>query len=75
MTKEINIALDKLYNWQNGDGGWGWWSGQESNPYISAYVVYGMIQARDSGFEVRADSLSRGEDFVRQQLKSNVRDL
>jgi uncharacterized protein YfaS (alpha-2-macroglobulin family) len=39
LTQEINIALDKLYNWQNEDGGWGWWSQQDSNPYLSAYVV------------------------------------
>ncbi len=75
LTKEINIALDKLYAWQNQDGGWGWWSNQESNAYLTAYVVYGMIEARDSGFTVRADSLSRGEEYLKTQLKANARDL
>ena len=75
LTQEINVGLDKLYNWQNQDGGWGWWSQQESNPYLSAYVVYGMIEARDSGFTVRADSLSRGEEYLKGQLKASARDL
>jgi alpha-2-macroglobulin len=75
LTNEINIALDKLYNWQNQDGGWGWWSNQESNAYLSAYTVYGLIEARDSGFTVRPDSLSRGEEYLKGQLKANARDL
>jgi alpha-2-macroglobulin len=75
LTNEINIALDKLYAWQNQDGGWGWWSLQESNPYLTAYVVYGMIEARDSGFTVRVDSLSRGEEYLKSQLKASARDL
>jgi hypothetical protein len=75
LTQEINIALDKLYAWQNQDGGWGWWSLQESNPYLTAYVVYGMIEARDSGFTVQPDSLSRGEEYLKGQLKSSARDL
>ncbi len=75
LTQEINIALDKLYNWQNGDGGWGWWSQQESNPYLTAYVVYGMIEARDAGFTVRPDSLSHGEEYLKGQLKASARDL
>ena len=75
LTQEINIALDKLYAWQNEDGGWGWWDNQDSNAYLSAYTVYGLIEARDSGFVVRPDVLARGEDYLRQQLKTNVRDL
>jgi uncharacterized protein YfaS (alpha-2-macroglobulin family) len=75
LTQEINIALDKLYAWQNQDGGWGWWSLQESNPYLTAYVVYGLIEARDSGFTVRSDSLSRGEEYLKGQLKAGARDL
>ena len=75
LTQEINVGLDKLSNWQNQDGGWGWWSNQESNAYISAYVVYGLIQAREAGFTVRADVLTRGEEYLKGQLKGNVRDL
>jgi uncharacterized protein YfaS (alpha-2-macroglobulin family) len=75
LTKEINTALDQLYAWQNEDGGWGWWDNQDSNAYLTAYTVYGMIEARDSGFTVRPDSLSRGEEYLKAQLKSNARDL
>jgi hypothetical protein len=34
-----------------------------------------MIAARDSGFTVRPDSLSRGEEYMKSQLKSSARDL
>jgi uncharacterized protein YfaS (alpha-2-macroglobulin family) len=75
LTNEINIALDKLYAWQNEDGGWGWWDNQDSNAYLTAYTVYGMIEARDAGFTVRSDSLSRGEEYLKGQLKTSARDL
>jgi len=36
-------------------GGWGWWIDDDSNPYLTAYVVYGLIQARAAGFDVHGD--------------------
>ena len=25
LEEQVNTALQRLYNWQNADGGWGWW--------------------------------------------------
>ncbi len=65
-------ALDRLYLWQNADGGWGWWSEDESNPYISAYVVFGMLRAREAGFTVRDDVLARGMEYLTAQLVADA---
>jgi len=26
LDEQVGTALQRLYNWQNPDGGWGWWS-------------------------------------------------
>ncbi|MBW2278279.1 MAG: alpha-2-macroglobulin, partial [Deltaproteobacteria bacterium] len=66
----VEEALEKLYQRQNGDGGWGWWSQSESNPYVSAYVVFGLVQARETGFAVTEKSIARGLDYLEAQLVS-----
>jgi hypothetical protein len=61
-------ALDKLYQRQNGDGGWGWWDQGESRPHLTAYVVFGMIEARQAGFEVQDAAIRGGLSYLRAQL-------
>jgi uncharacterized protein YfaS (alpha-2-macroglobulin family) len=70
----VEAALNKLASQQHNDGGWGWWSlaadGRtvESNPHISAYVVFGLQRAKEAGFSVRDDVLTRGLDYLTTQL-------
>lgn len=60
-------ALDRLYGRQNEDGGWGWWQGW-SNLHMTSYVVYGLLQAQESGFPVRAPALAQGLDYISATL-------
>ena len=48
----LKEALNRLANEQNPDGGWGWFSQMQSNPYITAYAALGLVEARDAGFDV-----------------------
>jgi uncharacterized protein YfaS (alpha-2-macroglobulin family) len=65
----VQQGLEKLYVQQRGDGGWGWWrEAGESNPYITAYVVYALAKARESGFEVDPSVLERGLSYLNGQL-------
>jgi uncharacterized protein YfaS (alpha-2-macroglobulin family) len=68
----VTDALDRLSLWQNADGGWGWWAEDESNPYMSAYVVFGMLRAREAGFTVRDDTLARGMEYLVAQLADDA---
>ncbi|MBU0704944.1 MAG: Ig-like domain-containing protein, partial [Chloroflexi bacterium] len=61
-------GLNKLYLRQNGDGGWGWWYESESNPYLTAYVLFAMVKAEETGFEVRGDVIERGLSFLESGL-------
>jgi uncharacterized protein YfaS (alpha-2-macroglobulin family) len=56
----IRAGLQRLYDFQHGDGGWGWWQNDESNPFLTAYVVYGLALARDADVPVNDLVLRRG---------------
>ncbi|MBP7687834.1 MAG: hypothetical protein KA765_08005, partial [Thermoflexales bacterium] len=71
----VDEGLNRLYLQQKDDGGWGWWVDSESNPHLTAYVVFGLIQARDAGFAVRADVIERGEQFVLSNLSDKPGEL
>ncbi len=66
MTKE---GLDRLYNMQRGDGGWGWWPGSSgSDEYMSAYVMWGLATAKAAEVPVRDDVLQRGFAYLEKQM-------
>ncbi len=65
----VRQGLDKLYLQQHGDGGWGWWIDDESNVHLTAYVVYGLLQARQAGFDVSFDVIERGHQFLIGSLR------
>ncbi len=65
MTRQ---GLERLYDFQHGDGGWGWWKDGESDPWMSAYVVWGLALARDAGLDVDLARLKRGEQFLETAL-------
>jgi uncharacterized protein YfaS (alpha-2-macroglobulin family) len=66
----VSIGLQRLYNWQRYDGGWGWWVNDESNPYLTAYVLLGMIEADRAGFVVDEDVMDRAADYLEGYLRS-----
>ncbi len=65
----VQESVSRLYDLQNEDGGWGWWRNEDSNPNISAYAVFGMLKAREAGFEVKADALERGLAYLQTQVR------
>lgn len=68
LALRINVALQKLYSQQHVDGGWGWWTTDQSDANVSAYVVFGLAKARQSGFDVSEKVLSSAIQFLRGQL-------
>jgi uncharacterized protein YfaS (alpha-2-macroglobulin family) len=61
-------GLTRLYDFQHPDGGWGWWKQGESDHFMTAYVVWGMVLAREAGVNVRSDVLQRGAEFLDKEL-------
>lgn len=61
-------SLDRLYDFQHGDGGWGWWKQGESDHFMTAYVVWGLTVARDGGIAVKEHALSRAVNYLNKAL-------
>ncbi len=65
----VKEGIEKLTLQQREDGGWGWWSGaRESNPYITAYVILGLVKAREADFAVDPEVVDRGLNYLKEQL-------
>lgn len=47
-----SIALTKLKESQNGDGGWGWFKASKSDIYMTAQVMEGLYQMQQAGFKM-----------------------
>lgn len=60
LDRMIREGLDRLYDFQHQDGGWGWWKLGDSDPFMTAYVVWGLSLAREAGIDVRSDVIERG---------------
>jgi len=42
LAYQIGIGEQRLISRQNADGGWGFWQGETSSPFITAYVLWGL---------------------------------
>jgi len=70
LQSQVNIALQRLYNQQHADGGWGWWPSGKSDILVTAYVVFGLTEANNSGFSVDEETLQEGLTFLSRNLTS-----
>ncbi|MGW8252025.1 MAG: alpha-2-macroglobulin family protein, partial [Anaerolineales bacterium] len=68
LDRTLADGLNTLLALQNLDGGWGWWSGGESDPYISAYVLFGLSRVREAGAEVDEGVVQRAIDYLHGTL-------
>lgn len=61
-------GMARLYDFQQPDGSWGWWKEGASDPWMTAYVVWGFSIARDGGLPVRAEAIERAYAWLEKHL-------
>ncbi len=66
----VSEGLQKIYAQQHYDGGWGWWPQNKSNPFVSAYVLLGLIKTQAAGLTVDEQVITNAIQFVKGQLLS-----
>jgi uncharacterized protein YfaS (alpha-2-macroglobulin family) len=64
MNRMIQAGLKRLADFQQADGGWGWWKADASNPYLTAYVVSGLALAAQANIKLPANMFERGVGFL-----------
>jgi uncharacterized protein YfaS (alpha-2-macroglobulin family) len=66
IGRKVRTGLRRLYNFQHDDGGWGWWKDDQTDAWMTAYVIDGFAQAQRAGYEVDANRLERGRKKLRE---------
>ncbi len=74
VTNSVATSISRLLSLQNEDGGWNWWGrsvflddgtqANASDPYISAYIFFGLLRAREVGMSVEDNSLQRAGTYL-----------
>jgi len=67
LGEMTQAGLDRLYDFQHGDGGWGWWKEGESDHWMTAYVVWGLSLAKEAGVPVKPEAVRRGAEFLAKE--------
>jgi alpha-2-macroglobulin len=70
-AKSFADALSVLRSRQNAEGGFGIWSATvEADEYVSVYAIHMLIEARERGYAVPPDLLSKSNAWLQQIASS-----
>ena len=72
LDSKIKAGMARLQDFQHDDGGWGWWKDDESQVFMTAYVVAGFGQVRDAGYQVNAASLGKAQKWLHDSLANHA---
>jgi len=75
LDKIIRKGMKRLYAFQHSDGGWAWWRSGPSDPYMSAYVVMGLWEAKDAGYDVDSGVLDAGMRYLKREYRDMKKDV
>lgn len=68
LNEMVDAGLKRLYSFQHGDGGWGWWQTDSTNRWMTAYAVYGLYLGKEAGLKIDENVLRRGRENLTNSL-------
>lgn len=60
-------GLQRLLKLQHRDGGWGWWSNDESSIYMTSYVLEGLYYAKQKGYYFPHSVVTNAINYLKNQ--------
>ncbi|UQA58276.1 Ig-like domain-containing alpha-2-macroglobulin family protein [Polyangium aurulentum] len=76
LAVALRNAVDSIVANQRRDGGFGLWPGSdESDPWITAYALWGLGEARRRGMPVREEITRRAEQYLARTPEQDPSDL
>ncbi len=69
LPKYVEAGLKRLYDFQHSDGGWGWWTNDNTNPFMTAYVIYGLTLAKQAGYNIDQTIYESGLRNLKKQVE------
>jgi hypothetical protein len=70
LERKVQKGRDRLYAFQHSDGGWGWWKDDQTDPFMTAYVIDGLTLAKNAGYEIDQARIDRGRQRLLEMLSS-----
>lgn len=70
LSYELGVGMQKLISRQNADGGWGYWPREESNPFITSYVLWGLWNASEMGYTVPDSNIDRAVEYLDRNFRA-----
>lgn len=68
LFSAIDFGVEKLRAGQNPDGGWGWFAGMESNPIVTAYATFGLMEVQNLSYALERELIDNAVSFLRAQI-------
>ncbi|MCC7125317.1 MAG: hypothetical protein IT178_10750 [Acidobacteria bacterium] len=60
LDRQVSSGIRRLVDMQHDDGGWGWWKTDGNHPFMTAYAIWGLDEARRAGARVDAYRIANG---------------
>jgi uncharacterized protein YfaS (alpha-2-macroglobulin family) len=73
LEEKIRDGMARLKDYEHDDGGWGWWKDDDSQVFMTAYVVSGLNQVHAAGYDFDSHSLARAESWLHSQIQQHPR--
>ncbi len=72
LLAAVKRDIKRLQTRQNGDGGFGFWKRDDDDyPYVSIHIAHTLQRAKEKGFEVPDEMLSRSKSYL-QNIESHI---
>jgi hypothetical protein len=68
LDKMIRAGVKRLIDFQNEKGGWGFWRGDPTDPFLTAYAVWGLSLEAQLRGEQTPYPASRGAELLTQMI-------
>jgi uncharacterized protein YfaS (alpha-2-macroglobulin family) len=62
IDAKVRKGLKRLYAFQHDDGGWGWWKDDQTDPFMTAYVVDGLFLASKAGYQIDDERMQKARE-------------
>lgn len=69
LSRVIGRSLSRIYRMQNSGGGWGWWRNDPTDPFMTAYALFGLFSAERQGKKVDVRVLEQGKRALEEIVK------
>jgi uncharacterized protein YfaS (alpha-2-macroglobulin family) len=68
LDRVSRAGLERLVRLQHDNGAWGWWRTDKEHPFMTAYALYGLLEAKGAALQVPYDALQGGTTALARQL-------